>query len=298
MTNAMLLQDAMGLIDEAIIDKAANTYVTKRRVSKWPGIVAAAAAIIALVILIASRIHLPGAVYFESDLYKIYITDGVYSMEAGVGGADNGTSASKPAGGVKFTSLSEMRRIIFEGELSESAMKATLNFPRTERGEVLLFDPNNMQDIQVPEDMWVSGLILWMGYGYSFNFENDRLSGSLDYYVIDESQKYAEQKINSVSSNLEVLSETLDPERNAVVTVYRNTKNQRENKQIVYTHSTDNKTVTFVENYNGGAEQEVPYDIVFWGTENGNFFRGSLYFMTERLSLEYLMQFGLKPFEE
>ena len=298
MNNAMLLQDAMGLIDEAIIDKAANTYVTKRRDSRWPGVIAAAAAVVALVILIVSSIHPRGEKILQARYYAIYNNDGIYSMDGGLSEGSDGLNAAIPGHPVRFMGLSEMRRIIFEGQLSDNALRAMKSFKRARNGGILLFNPNHMQDIVVPEDMWVNGLVTWLGYKYSFSFENDEMSGSLTYCVIDESQECAEREINKAEKNIVILSATHDPERNATVTVFQNTKNQRIWKQIVYTHTAGNKTITFVENYHDGAEQEMPNSIKFWGTDNGNYFYGDMSGMKERPSLEYLMEFGLKPFVE
>jgi hypothetical protein len=298
MNNARLLQDAMGLIDEAIIDKAANTYVTKRRVSRWPGIIAAAAAVVALVILIVSSIHPRGEKILQAKYYTIYNNDGIYSMDGGLSEGSDGLNAAIPGHPVRFMGLSEMRRIIFEGQLSDNALRAMKSFKRARNGGILLFNPNHMQDIVVPKDMWVNGLVIWLGYKYSFSFENDEMRGSLTYCVIDESQECAEREINKAEKNIVILSATHDPERNATVTVFQNTKNQRIWKQIVYTHTAGNRTITFVENYHDGAEQEMPNSIKFWGTDNGNYFYGDMSGMNERPSLEYLMEFGLKPFVE
>lgn len=301
MNNAMLLQDAMGLVDEAIIDKAANTYVTKRRVSRWPGVIAAAAAVVALVILIASSVHTPGEKILQTTHYAIYSKDGVYTIEGGlstIGGGNIGMSPAIPANPVRFSGLSDMRKRIFEGQLSDRALHLMRGFPRSEYGGILLFDPNNMQDIVVPEGTWVNGLITWNGCSYTFHFSNDILSGSLTYSVLDDSESRAERWIADSAGNFERMSTYQDPERNATVTVWEDLQYQRMRKQIVYTHTVGNKTVTFVETYRDGARQEAPNSIQFWGTDNGNYFYGDMSGMKERPSLEYLMEFGLKPFVE
>ena len=301
MTNAQLLQDAFGLVDDAIIDKAANTYVTKRRVNKWPARVAVAAAVIALVILIASSVHHPGERILEAKYYAIYNTNGEYALEGGlstIGGGNNGMSVAEPSKPVRFMGLSNMRRIIFEGQLSDHALLVMRGFPRSKYGGVLLFDPNNMQDIVVPEGTQVDGLITWYGCAYQFKFSNDTLSGSLTYSVRNDSKTMAENMIQKEEHNVVILSVIHDPERNATETVFQYVSSQHIWKQVVYSVTQGNKTVTFVEEYWNGAEQQVPGRIDFWGTDNGHFFSGTFRNMTERPELEYLMQFGLKPYED
>jgi hypothetical protein len=297
MNNAMLLQDAMGLVDEAIVDKAANTYASKRH-SRWPGVVAAVAAILALVIFGASMIR-PSEIVLDADYYKIRKADGIYVMNTGLPGLGYGSlSESRPPELIKFESLADMRRIIFGGQLSDRAVRISKSFKRAKRGGILLFDPNNMQDIVVPEDMFVDGLIIWQGYCYSFSFGNDALGGSLYYSCIDGSQNLAEKEIQIEEHGVTILSVTHDAKRNATETVFQAVSSQHVWKQIVYTVTEGTKTVTFVENYWDSAKQEVPNRIIFWGTVDGNFFHGNLFGMKERPSLEYLMQFGLKPFVE
>ncbi len=298
MNNAMLLQDAMGMLDEAIIDKAANTYVTKRRVSRWPGVIAAAAAVVALVILIVSSIHPRGEKILQAKYYTIYNNDGIYSMDGGLSEGSDGLNAAIPGHPVRFMGLSDLRKRIFEGQLSDRALHLMRGFPRSKYGGILLFDPNNMQDIVVPEGTWVNGLITWYGCSYSFHFSNDILSGSLTYSVLDDSGSRTEKWIAESAGDFERMSVHHDPERNATVTVWEDLKNQNSRKQIVYTHTVGNKTVTFVEKYYDSEKQKIPNSIVFWGTDNGHYFYGSLSGMTERPSLEYLMEFGLKPFVE
>ena len=171
-------------------------------------------------------------------------------------------------------------------------------FKKAKYGGILLFDPNNMQDILVPEGTRVSELITWYGCAYQFEFSNETLSGSLTYDTIDDSESMAERNIQKEEHGVTVLSQTFDPERNATETVFQYVSSQRVWKQVVYTVTQGDKSVTFVEDYWNGAEQQVPDSIDFWGTDNGNFFYGSFHNMTERPSVEYLMQFGLKPFEE
>lgn len=302
MNNAMLLQDAMGMLDEAIIDKAANTYVTKRRVSRWPGIIAAAAAVVALVILMTSPVHRPGEQILNAKNYAIYHTDGVYTIHGGSGGSVGGSNDvvddCQIVQQIKFPGLSDMRRIIFEGQLSDRALGIMRVFPKSKSGGVLLFDPNNMQDIMVPDDIHVNKLIIWYGCAYQFGFSNDTLSGSLTYSVRNDSKTMAEDKVQKEEHNVVILSVTHDPERNATETVFQYVSSQHIWKQVVYSVTQGDKSVTFVEEYWNGAEQQVPGKIDFWGTDNGNYFFGTFRNMTERPSLEYLMQFGLKPYEE
>ena len=301
MTNAQLLQDAFGLVDDAIIDKAANTYVAKRRVSRWPVIVAAAAAAVALVFLMTSPIHHPGERILSAKNYAIYHTDGVYTIHGGSGGSVGGSSGvvddCQMVQQIKFSGLSDMRRIIFEGQLSDRALQIMRVFPKSKSGGVLLFDPDNMQDIVVPDDIHVNNLIIWYGCAYQFELSNDVLSGTLTYDVVDDSETRAEDMIWE-GKNAENLSVTYDPERDATVTVFGSDNSESAWKQIVYTQTAGNKTVTFVEKYMKGANQEVPDSIHFWGTDNNNYFYGWFSNIKERPSLDYLMQFGLKPYEE
>lgn len=298
MTNAQLLQDAFGLIDDAIVDKAANTYVSKRA-SRWPGIVAAAAAVIVVVLLIGSPLIRSGDRILKTRYYSIYNADGVYTMRGGLGGGSvgGGSSAAMPPSFVQFAGLSDMRRIIFEGELSDRALRIMKGFRKAKYGGILLFDPNNMQDIVVPEGTRLSGLITWYGCAYRFEFFDDTLIGSLTYDTIDDSEARAERYIRKEEPGRIVLSQTFDPERNATETVFQNDYNGHIFKQVVYTATQGEKTVTFVERY-GDIDQQVPSQIDFWGTDNGNFFYGYFLSIQERPSVEYLMQFGLKPFEE
>ena len=116
--------------------------------------------------------------------------------------------------------------------------------------------------------------------------------------MLDDSESQAERWIVDSAGNFERMSTYQDPERNATVTVWEDLQDQSTRKQVVYTHTVGNKTVTFVEIYWDGADQEMPDSIKFWGTDNGNYFYGGLSGMKERPSLEYLMEFGLKPFVE
>ena len=299
MNNGILLQDAFGLIDDAIVDKAANTYVS-RRVSRWLGVVAAAVAVILLVMLIASPVLLSGERILKTRYYSIYNADGVYTLRGGLGDSPvgDGSPTSIPVTYVKFAGLSDMRRIIFEGQLSGKALRIIKGFPKAKHGGILLFDPNNMQDIVVPEGTRVSGLITWCGCAYQFEFSNETLSGTLTYDLIDGSETKSENTIRREDDIATVLSQSYDPERNATETVFQSVVSQHVFKQVVYTVTQGNKTVTFVEDYSDGADQQVPGVIDFWGTDNGNYFYGRFENMTERPAVEYLMQFGLKPYEE
>lgn len=204
----------------------------------------------------------------------------------------------------EFVSIAEMRHGIILGPFSEQELASLAGRDTNPEGEILICDPNRLYECTAPEEFDLA-YISWRGTFYTFVLTSKTSRGAIT--CLDE-KDYLENLKNSYQSFLNQSSVTVT-EQNSILdrstTVYYCQTSKAKRKYICYEISVKGKKMYVQEEYllenqysDEMVSDKVPHSIQFWGTENGSYFSGYLYNLTERPSVAWLKQFGLVPYKD
>lgn len=203
-----------------------------------------------------------------------------------------------------FTSIAEMRHGIIAGPLSESELASLAYKASNTEGEIVICDPDELYECTTPEEFDLE-YISWYGRYYAFQLTGETSDGGVtcfdqETYSKDFQYNYQDFLTNSL---ITVTEQTNTPDRSA--TVYYCKTRVAKLKYICYEISVGNKKMYVQEEYllesqnsDYPVSDHIPSSIQFWGTENGVYFYGYLYDLTERPSVQWLSQFGLVPYKD
>ena len=204
---------------------------------------------------------------------------------------------------IHFGSMDEMVQDIKTGNFTEKELLILSIFPKDEDGRTILCDLSKLYEAYAPEQLGEKS-ITWYGNRYTFSFGDKEKE--LHYNMrIGFSNTQKEERIEQLMTgadkrNFTLLSTESAEDRNATVVTHISGVYDgiRERKTVYYTLKDSNKEVFVCEDYSY-AEDEVPYFIEMYGTENGMNYRVS--FAVEgqdRPSVEFLMSFGVREYVE
>jgi hypothetical protein len=212
----------------------------------------------------------------------------------------------------EYSTLEEMRQGIIAGEISEYEWYCILKTAkRNEDGTIKICNVDELHECVFPINLDV-GLIEWSGATYTYLFADGTLSGGMT--VVDE-ERYVNNLDEGYKDFLEydgIFTEEYDTERAATIYNHVNGSGGK-SRYVCYEISTANKSILVQEVYyqrsssdakeSAGSkvtleqEMELSY-IKLWIEEGDGYAFGTLLGLTERPSLEWLSQFGLREYVE
>ena len=168
-------------------------------------------------------------------------------------------------------------------------------------GTIEICNLENLYECVMPSGMKLKNVV-WRGDSYYFNFTSETVWGAI--YCCDEDAVQTEMVYKDFLSNplVTITKQEVIEERAAEVYYY--TTSVAELKAICYEIHEGEKHMLVQETYVLGGDCDleksstVPLRIQFWGTDNSGWFYGGLHGLTERPSVEWLSQFGLKDYVE
>ena len=241
-------------------------------------------------------IDLPYEIIRDDDGYYLLLDDSSTTDNEAEG-------SSQLLNFMHFGSMDEMVQDIKTGNFTEKELLILSIFPKDEDGRTILCDLSKLYDAYAPEQLGEKS-ITWFGNRYMFSFgdkEKELHCNMRIGFSNAEKEECIAQLMNFAdASNFTLLSTELVEDRNATVVTHISGVHDgiRERKTVYYTLKDSNKEVFVCEDYSY-AEDEVPYFIEMYGTENGMNYRVS--FAVEgqdRPSVEFLMSFGVREYVE
>ena len=231
----------------------------------------------------------------ETERYSVVNNDGSYSLrfnKAISGSASSGANMSVKPEEFLFSSLGEMKAAVMEGKFTDKQIQyISMHFSKNEKGDVLLFDMDNLCDISLPEGAEVTQ-ISWKGKNYTFSFKTKDFTGDLMVCEKSSVESYAAK--NDVARKQEKIVKTEeDPAHNGKIYYVEGGVGVRKHTQ--YTYSGENGTITVCV---CDKVSDLSLAIRFWGEYNGAYFHGAIMDAQEAPSYEWITSLGLKPYVE
>ena len=250
-----------------------------------------------IILLIAMLLLMSGCKYHDYHLTK---EDGHYYIQY-----DIAPNANKQhfieyfAPNYPFRSVKEMKDTIINGSFTQEQHDYLIKALSNINGRVYVFDIDDLHEATYPTDLDMT--LYFHGGSYSWRTnkdDDDSLSVSM-YFTSEEifaSNRDLEDSLRS-SKNTEVTSVTTTEDRDATIIDYIRF-NGDVIKAIIYTIETDEKTLVIVEEHYIEYEDksQKPYEVTIYGHEADEYFSVRLYNLTERPSVEWLSQFGIKEY--
>lgn len=209
----------------------------------------------------------------------------------------------------KFSSVSEMRQGIITGSymeepLAEAYMYALTSSSEVSTGTIEICNLDKLYECTTPSDMDTLNIV-WYGGSYLFNLSGETTLAGIhccdqEEYIANFNEGYMDFLSNPkvVVTNQEAIEE-----RSA--TVYYSTTSIAEMKDICYEIIDGDKHIFIQETYLLESNHDLleessatPLSIKLWGTENAGYFYGSIHNLSERPSVEWLSQFGIREYVE
>ncbi len=231
----------------------------------------------------------------KNNLFSVLKEDETYVLrfhEQQKTQAGSALSGSEAAHILEFSSVSEMKASILEGKFTEEDVQGILQFDKSAKGDIYLFDLDKMYEPVLPEGMTYD--VRWNGNAYAFA----NLSGLDGWNVIAPNTKEEyDQNVEALYDFLEIndgIKQSALEDREGTVYEYTS-KFGKHVRVVVYTLTSGNKTMLVRETYSGDSSASSFSGIDFCGVDNGIYFEGSL---NERASTseEWLLSFGIQPY--
>ena len=299
---------AMTKISDELIEDAAITAKKKRHSALWIGLTAAAACTTLLLSTFSpqtSQTKVPKQ--YDNPLYSITVEDGQHKM---LFKEDPPTLDIPSHFGVSlaldyptFQSVAQMRKTIITGAFTETELIA-LTFGKDATDGIEICDPDQLYEATVPEEFTLNHITL-QGTDYSFDFRSETVQACIHCY----NQEDYEEEFNSgykdflTNSNITITKKQITLNRFA--TVYYGHTDVAKFKFICYELCAGSKKMYIQEEYLLEIEEDrqpvssrVPDTIHIWGEENGGYFHGYFTDFTERPSVRWLREIGIKPYTD
>jgi hypothetical protein len=230
-----------------------------------------------------------GTKVLTNDKYSIREKDGAYFLKlhepAGYYVSGHMQNASAPYV-IAFSSVKEIKSAIDSGDFSDRQLQHIQSYFTEGNRNVEICNINELYDATVPQGVLVKE-IHWLGDRYNFLLGDEGILYYTDkeYYDLFASTCRLGDGATDIA------------DRNAKEAFFESFTGD-EIRAVVYTHTTENKTITVYEEYIVAESNSIPYRIQFYGICDGAYFVGFLYEFTERPSYEWVTSFGLKPYVE
>lgn len=253
-------------------------------------------------VCVGEQESIPTQTSYDNNYYSITENEGRYILTPKEPPEDptGNWCASRAFFYPQFTSIGQMQQEIITGPISKHELFALCLPSQSENGEIEICNPNKLYECTAPKEFNLEH-ITWYRTNYTFSLAGDTANGLL--YCYDETS-YTE----SFHNNYKDFPGTLTKQKwtlNRFANVYYCSTSVAQLKYICYEISVGNKKIYIQEEYqleipysDQPVSDHIPSSIQFWGTENGVYFYGDLYDLTERPSVEWLSQFGLVPYKD
>ena len=218
----------------------------------------------------------------------------------------------------KYKDLASMKQDILNGNFSQVEF---FRYTNTYRGakidskEALICDPYELYHPYVPAGMTINDEVGWCVSSYYFRFTGDKVkggSGGVDILIEKQysslvsefNDGFVEIKESAQKENatVQIVEETVDPDTGEHRIIYTRTYMNGETstfKETRQKYETPQKSLYIRRTYHDydGNEDAAPYKIDIYSAEDGGYFHFYLYGLRENPNVQWLSQFGIKPFE-
>ena len=221
--------------------------------------------------------------------YSLSVVDGRNYLNFDGGNA----SYSSIKGTVYFETVDAMVTAIRTNSLSPDQCETIRNsFPQDENG-IRIVDLDHVFDAALPDEL-ISRGVVWEGPSYAFEFDDENsVFGNLRVLTKEDYETlYADQYTAFFDrAGITVLSRGNVADRNAEAVLYESPDGTL--RAIRYALANG---VTVVETYfaPGGTSSAIPVTVELYGETDAAAFYATLYELTERPSVEWLSQFGVR----
>ena len=227
----------------------------------------------------------------NGDLYLDM--DEVVSVET----TDNVNSIMKPHL-LYFDSLDEMINDFNTGNLNEEELAELSYFPKDEQGRVKVYSKDDLYIPIVPVPIEIKTVLLYPD-GISYLLKS---GGKYNHIMQLITQEYYLKRVSDEKNILDRLtipvhSVEYDEERNATV-IHLTDLIGTEKKYSYYEVEGRNKALYIKERYILSESKDIPECIWIWGVDGDTYFSVTLNSLTERPSVEWLSQFGIREYVE
>lgn len=194
---------------------------------------------------------------------------------------------------IYFDSLAELKSDFLQGNFTDEEMTdiSMLNWNPYKglQPKILLFDVKNLAEPMLPESMTVEEIYCSIG-SYTLEYTNESR-----FSIIRQAEynNWEERMLKyTLGSTPEDYIATADRDAKVYKSKYSSTPIGH-----YYTITTEDRTIQILEYYSATSTSSVPYKIELAGTHNGYCFKATIDLLSERPSIEWLSQFGVKKFE-
>lgn len=249
----------------------------------------------------------------EAPLYELYYAHGSQFLtvtKEGLKAIMSPEALNKPE--LTHSSVSEMKEMIASGKLPVSKLRSLCRDDGGWRYTMKIFDLEKLYDVVLPANEELS-YITWGGDFYIFHFGSGNTIKQLTCVDEHEYKSYwakAFEEGPDLPRDIEIISDQQVSDRNARVIRYhtldiQNDRIASENMVITYQITVGQDIRYVVEHYTIGTYSDegfaegsrtVPTMIDFCGTSDGACFTGQLLDPSERPSVEWYSEIGLRKY--
>jgi len=242
----------------------------------------------------------------SSANYKLIERNGNYYIRLSNVPADSplssdvsGTLEIRPA--VIFHSIKEMKNDILTGNFTDKELQQIANFNKNAAGNILVCDVNKLYEPMLPSD-FTSLKVTWWGSSYEFLLSGSSIAPTSTFFTFISSNEYANREdpvtfMQTLDTGIVIESITPISERNATVVEYQ-VSASHSIRLVSYKILTPVKTLVIYEYYLYNGNEYVFNNLEIWGKQANQCFHIGMYSPTERPSIEWLSQFGIREYVE
>lgn len=210
-----------------------------------------------------------------------------------------------------FSTLTEMREAIVTGTISEKEMQTVFNTAnRCEDGSIEICNVDKLYECVLPAELSVKHII-WTGIMYDYRVSGSIASGSFICLNETDYQDNIDSQYKDFLDNEQLIITKQEYEEDRSAVVYHYTGERSNGKYICYEIGTGDKRIIVQEVYRFGVgkealttddttlvSDEVPDNVRLWITDGSGYASVLLNGFSERPSVEWLSQFGLREYVE
>lgn len=308
MKSEMIL-NALGKLDDKLIEEGAISPKKKRHTPAWIGLVAAAACLCLIIGVLFPHSKPPAQspnvpTCYDTPIYTINEVDGQCKLFYK---GEPPTLDTSPHFGVsiglmypEYQSVEEMRQAIITGSFTEQELIA-LTFASDAAEGIEICDPDQLYEFKTPEELKLKK-ISWYGKSYHCQLTGETSRGSVHCYDEEDYAASLSEGYKDFLSNPNVTITWRQKTLNRLASVYYGHTDVAKFKFICYELRAGDKKMYIQEEYlleikddRAPVSSTVPDTVRFWGEENSGYFRGYFSDFTERPSTKWLREFGLSP---
>ena len=205
--------------------------------------------------------------------------------------------ASEVAPAVYFSSVSEMKQDIENGDFTADELKMIGKFYRDEKGRIPVPDTVRLYDAAFPDSYHLDYISLsGKSYYFSVKAKNDRTTAFIRIYSKDYFEQNLQTTYYSEKWGSKLWYTSSEKERNATSYTYMDFMNQL-CKCVRYSFSDENQTVYVQEIYELDISYTVPMLVSIWTEQDNVYTKTSISDLTSRPAVEDICMFGVKAFQ-